>query len=381
MAGSALWLWSSPDASRALRTRELSQILRTYRRLHGLSQEQLGALLDYDKTYISMIETRRREISDVEALRRIARTLTIPTHSLGVTETDDTTFTTMMQFASSVLSLADVARRSGHASAAVDELWPLVARLESRAAEGLIERDSLAVLARARLSLGLALGNLLPGKDMASAATWTGRAVLVTRHLDDPAFATEALTMHGNELRKAGRVAASISRLQDAVARSTDAAAAATACAMLARAAGEAGRVDLFDDTMNEFRKNLDRARGAGVLANEFIFREVLLRGLTRTNRASRAIALLRRSKVSSAPATPQWTAIELITVAEVLLAARAREDAESALATGLRYAETARLPQQVQRVRRIACAGRLDAVAHAGRDAEKRLATLMAGR
>jgi transcriptional regulator with XRE-family HTH domain len=53
-------LWSSAEASRALRSRDLAVILRTYRQLNRLSQEQLALLLGYDKTYISMIETRRR---------------------------------------------------------------------------------------------------------------------------------------------------------------------------------------------------------------------------------------------------------------------------------------------------------------------------------
>lgn len=250
MAGSALWLWSSPDASRALRTRELGQILRTYRRLNGISQERLAVLLGYDKTYISMIETRRRVINDVGTLRQIAHTLGIPVHALGVTEADDATFAAMMQFAGSVLSLAEIARKSGHASDAVDELWPLVARLESRAAEGLIERESLAVLGQARLSLGVALGTLLPDEKLTSAAKWAGRALLIATHLGEPVFMTEALTMHGNELRKAGRIPVAMMRLRHAIVRSADAGTGATANAMLARAAGEAGQAELFDDTM-----------------------------------------------------------------------------------------------------------------------------------
>src|SRR5262245_27105834 len=142
----ALWLWSGEEASRALETRNLATILRVYRRLNGISQEQLALLLGYDKTYISMIETGRRVITDVGTLRGIANRLNIPVHTLGVAEADDATFTAMIQFAESILSLADTARRSGHAVEAIGELWPLVARLEARAAEGLIERDSLRIL-------------------------------------------------------------------------------------------------------------------------------------------------------------------------------------------------------------------------------------------
>ncbi|MGH3565040.1 MAG: helix-turn-helix domain-containing protein [Pseudonocardia sp.] len=381
MAGSALWLWSSPDASRALRTRELSQILRTYRRLNGVSQEKLAEQLGYDKSYISMIETRRRVIDDVGTLRQIAHKLGIPVHALGVTEADDATFAAMMQFAGSVLALAEIARKAGHAADAVNELWPLVARLESRAAEGLIERESLAVLGRARLSLGVALGTLLPEEKLASAARWTGRALLVAMHLDEPAFTTEALTMHGNELRKAGRIPAAIARLRHAIARSSDSGTAAAASATLARAAGEAGQAELFDDTMRGYRRHLDRAPDSGMLANEFTYREVHLRGLASTGRAAHAIEIMRGADVAVSPAAPQWAAIERITAADVLLAVHEREEAEVALTTGLRNAEAAHLPHQVQRAVRLATVGKLDAVAEAGRTMLTRLADLVASR
>ncbi|MGH3613504.1 MAG: helix-turn-helix domain-containing protein [Pseudonocardia sp.] len=374
---SALWLWSSPEASRALRTRDLAEILRTYRRLNSLSQERLAQLLGYDKTYISMIETRRRVINDVGTLRHIAHALGIPVHALGVTESDDATFAAMMQFAESVLSLAEIARKTGHASDAVNELWPLVARLEARSAEGFMERDSLFVLARARLSLGVALGTLLPDEKLTSAAKWTGQALIIAERLGEPDLTTHTLTMHGNELRKAGRVAAAIVRLQRAVVRSTDAGSRATACAMLARAAGEAGHAELFDVTMNDYRHQLDQAPDAGMLANEFTFREVQLRGLAATGRAALAARLLSQSDAPNAPVAPQWAVIERITIGDVLLAIDDPEGAEEALLAGLRGAESFRLPHQVQRAVRIATAGRLDAVTEAEHALIIRLAAL----
>jgi transcriptional regulator with XRE-family HTH domain len=377
MALSALWLWSSPEASRALRTRELAEILRTYRRLNRLNQERLAQLLGYDKTYISMIETRRRIINDVSTLRHIAHTLGIPVHALGVTEPDDGTFAAMMQFADSVLSLAEIARKTGHALDAVNELWPLVARLEARAAEGYLERDSLLVLSRARLSLGVALGTLLPDEKLTSAAKWTGRALIFAERLGESGLTTHALTMHGNELRKAGRVGAAIMRLQRAVEQSDDAASRATACAMLARAAGEAMQADLFDATMHDYRRLLDQVPGSGMLTNEFTFREISIRGLIPTGRAAQAARLMLRSTPPTAPAAPQWTVIERITTGDVLLAIDDREAAEASLLAGLRGAESARLPHQAQRAVRIATAGSLDAVAEDGRTAIARLAAL----
>jgi transcriptional regulator with XRE-family HTH domain len=82
-------MWSSPEASAALKSRDLATILRVYRRLNGVSQERLAALLGYDKTYVSMIETRRRVINDVSTRRHIAHVLGLPTHVLGVTDAND----------------------------------------------------------------------------------------------------------------------------------------------------------------------------------------------------------------------------------------------------------------------------------------------------
>jgi hypothetical protein len=87
-------------------------ILRTYRRLNVLSQEKLATILGYDKTYISMIETR----------------------------------------------LAELARSAGRVTEAINELWPLVTRLEARAAAGQLERATVSVLGEAWVSLGVCLG-------------------------------------------------------------------------------------------------------------------------------------------------------------------------------------------------------------------------------
>jgi len=371
---SSLWLWSSPEASQALRTRDLATILRTYRRLNRLSQDRLAQVLGFDKTYISMIETRRRVIADLGNLRHIAHTLAIPGHALGVTESGDATFAAMMQFAGSVLTLAEVARKSGHATDAVNELWPLVARLEARAAEGFMERDSLTILGRARLCLGVALGTLLPDEKLTSAAKWTGQALIVAERLDLPELTLHALTMHGNELRKAGRVGAAIARLQRAVAQSTDATSRATACAMLARAAGEARRTELFDTAMRGYRLQLDRTADAGMLTNEFTFREIHLRGLVATGRAAAADRLMSQPSPPRTPAAPQWAAIERITTGDVLLAVNERASAAEALLTGLSEAEMTGLPHQAQRAHAIANSGRLAEVAEVAHSIVTRL-------
>jgi hypothetical protein len=87
----------------------------------------------------------------------------IPPHVLGVTDEDDADFVAMLQFADSVIRLAELTRRSGHAVEAVNELWPLIARLEARVASGRSERDVTVLLTNARVAFGTSLGHILPG--------------------------------------------------------------------------------------------------------------------------------------------------------------------------------------------------------------------------
>src|SRR6266536_3085054 len=140
-SGPATWLWISDTARTALASGDLALIIRTYRAATGTSQRCLAELLGYDPTYISMIETGRREISDVVTRLRIARRLGLPAHTLGVSDPGDADFTAMLQFGESTIRLAAIARQSGRGAEAVNELWPLVTRLESRVADGHVERD------------------------------------------------------------------------------------------------------------------------------------------------------------------------------------------------------------------------------------------------
>ena len=361
-ATSVMWLWASPEASHALRSRNLGVIPRAYRWINRLSQERLAALLGYDKTYISMIETRRRVISDVATLRHIAHTLAIPVHVLGVSEPDDATYKAMVQFADSILNLADIARQAGRATDAIAELWPLVARLEARAAEGIADRDTLALLGRARVALGIALGTVLPEEKLSAAARWTGQALLIAQRLDQPAALAHALAMHGNELRKAGHLPAAVTRLRAAVATSTEIPARVAASAMLARAAGEAGHAELFDTSIDAYRRLLDQANnqgdcqpdGSGMFDNPFTLREIQLRGLVGTGRASAAVQLMTHSH-DNMPAAPQWAVIEHVTTGQVLLAIGDHQSAQHALSTAITRAETHQLPHQIQRAVRLA--------------------------
>lgn len=370
----AIWLWSGPDAAAALATRDLSVILRTYRRLTGLSQEKAAALLGYDKTYVSMIETGRRVINDVTTRRHIADVLALPAHTVGVTHPDDADYCAMIQFADSTIRLSELARQTGRAVEAVNELWPLVARLEARAAEGHLERETLVLLGRARLALGVSLGTILPEERLFTAALWTGKALVVAERLDDQQFLAHTLRMHGNELRKAGRVTAGVARLQRAAQLSDGADARGTALARLARAAGEQGNADLFDQALTGYRDLLDDGAGRSMLFNPFTFREIELRGLVNTGRAPQAVRRLHTGLPDAAPVAPQWHIIERVTAGQVLLAGGQCDGAEDAFRAAITAAQVSRLTHQIQRAIRAAEAGQLSDVAAAGRATLDRL-------
>ena len=343
-------------SSRAGRGRgDLGAILRGYRQASALTQQQLADILGYDRTYISMIESGRRTITDRGTLAHIARTLAIPPHMLGIAGPDDADFAAMLAFGTSVIRLAQIARQSGRAAEAVSELWPLITRLEARVAAGYAEQEAMSLLAQARMSLGVALGHLLPDERLATAALWTGRALRIAWHLQDRPLLGLVLRMHGNELRKAGHPAAGIIRLRQALQVDDHPVRQGAGLVLLARAAAESGQADLFDATASQCVQAIENATEQDVLFSPFTVREVRLRGLLATGRTAQAADLAGRYPAGSGPPSPHWRVIERITTAEVLARAGDEHAAETMLTAAISDAETLRLPHQVQRVIRLA--------------------------
>ncbi|WP_198358221.1 helix-turn-helix domain-containing protein [Streptomyces fildesensis] len=348
------WRWATPQAQQVLATRDLGAILRFHRSVNSLSQTALGDLLGYDKTYVSLLENHRRTIPDMDSRRRIATGLGLPPHVLGVTDPADADHHAMLQFGESTVRLGEIARQSGHASEAVAELWPLVARLEARIEHGHAEREVLRLLARARVGLGVALGNVLPEERLGTAARWTARSLEITRHFEDPGFTSYVLRMHGNELRKARLCGAAVNRLQHAVALAPDRDARAAALPLLARAAGAIRNGTLFDQVMRENDALLEDATPTS-LFNAFALHEIRLRGLIATGRPQEAIRLADDSPVPTTRVAPQWRVIELVTVGHVRLLADDRTGASEALSSAIAEAVAQRLPHQLQRIIRTA--------------------------
>ncbi|MEV5104638.1 helix-turn-helix domain-containing protein [Streptomyces massasporeus] len=373
----AQWHWATPQAEVILGAGDLAGILRFYRRVHGLNQTELGELLGYDKTYISALELGKRNLDDVGSRRRVCECLRLPPHILGVTDVADTDHRAMLQFGESTVRLAEIARQSGHAAEAVSELWPLVARLEARVEDGHTEREVLHLLARARVGLGVALGNVLPEERLSTAAHWTAKSLELAEYFEDPAMTSYALRMHGNELRKARLRGAAVERLRRAVALAPDKDARAAGLPLLARAAGALGNGALFDQVLQETDDLLSTVEHTS-LFNPFSLHEIRLRGLIATGRTHEAIRLVEHSPTPTTTVAPQWRVIELVTVGHVQLLADDRNGAAESLDIAVREAVAQRLPHQLQRVMRTA-AGRLSAAYDAAAQALHRMRGEMA--
>ncbi|MEV1173925.1 helix-turn-helix transcriptional regulator [Nonomuraea sp. NPDC049784] len=348
-----LWLWTSPSARAALATGNLGKILRAYRKATRISQAVLAEGLQYDRTYIVMLETGRRVLTDVGALRRIAEHLGLPAHALGVTDRADADFAAMMKFGQSTVRLSALARESGHSAEAINELWPLVWRLESRLAAGHSDHNVAHLLGQAHVVLGVALGDILPEESLAAAARWTGRGLNIAGVLDDAWLLTRALRAHGNELRKVGRKAAAAVRLRQAT-EVAPASERGTVLIPLARTLAELGDAEGFDSVIGDLHRFMDSAQETP-LVNPFVVREVHLRGLLTTGRVRQAIRLAEADVPDVSDLAPQWRAIERVTVAEAFSVASDASSAETALRQSILTAEALRLPHQIQRAMRTA--------------------------
>nr|WSX75809.1 helix-turn-helix transcriptional regulator [Streptomyces sp. NBC_00899] len=348
------WHWATLEAQAVLAARDLGRILRLYRSTNGLSQTELGALLGYDTTYISLLETRRRALTDTASLTRISQLIGLPPHILGITTAADADHQLVLQLGQSTVNLAEIARHAGHASDAIAELWPLVARLEARVADGHAERDTLHLLAQARIGLGVALGNVLPEERLATAAHWTGKSLGIATFFGEPGFTSQTLRMHGNELRKAGLVGAAVNRLAHAAALAPGRDARVAVLPLLARAAGALGNAGLFDRVHREANAHLDTATHTS-LFNPFALHEVRLRGLVATGRTEAAIRLAENDPAPPTTVAPQWRVIAMVTIARVRLHAQDRQGAAEMLTSAVNESATLRLPHQLQRIDRAA--------------------------
>ncbi|MFD7079567.1 helix-turn-helix transcriptional regulator [Streptomyces sp. NPDC059918] len=68
-------------------------MLKAYRALHKLKQQDLADLLGYDQSYVSLLERGKRTIRDMVELRRLAHALALPEDELGLLPPTETVVT------------------------------------------------------------------------------------------------------------------------------------------------------------------------------------------------------------------------------------------------------------------------------------------------
>jgi transcriptional regulator with XRE-family HTH domain len=78
------WLSSRTPGQVEVNTGLLAEVLREYRESNGVSQADLAQLLHLDQSYVSKIETGKRQVGDLETLLHIAHRLNVPPSRLGL---------------------------------------------------------------------------------------------------------------------------------------------------------------------------------------------------------------------------------------------------------------------------------------------------------
>jgi transcriptional regulator with XRE-family HTH domain len=352
------WLWTSASARRRLAGRDVGEIFAAYRTAHHLTQQQLGDRLGFDQSYVCRIENGRRTVRDIPTLNRIAAQLGIPPRLLGLTTATDADFEAMCLFAESSLRLANLVRRAGRPMEAVCELWPLVARLESRSTAPPADPDVLILLAEGCLALGTALGDILPEEELHFSTRWTRRALDLASELGDSALRFHALNLHGNELRKSGRHVDATVLFAEALTDDGSTELHGDTLVLLARARGEMGDARGFDQAIHGASSLLGAQSEASVLLNPFSVREAHIRGLLCTGRESEALLLVNTTSVTvkdHRAVSPQLQVMERITLGAVLAAGGDVDAACEVLGAAVGDGEAYSLPHQVQRAIRAA--------------------------
>ena len=80
----AHWLATESERSAPPDGSNLADVLKAYRALHKLKQQDLADLLGYDQSYVSLLERGKRTIRDMDELRRLAHALALPEDELGL---------------------------------------------------------------------------------------------------------------------------------------------------------------------------------------------------------------------------------------------------------------------------------------------------------
>lgn len=339
--------------TKPLRLSDVGHVLKHYRSLHQLTQRDLAALLGFDQSYISKLENGRG-LRDIATLKHIAQSLGIPGQWLGLLSegSPNTQSSVLIEVAPSVIRLSQTVRESGRADAAVNELWPLILRLETQATQDNGNPSLLLTLASAQAMLGVILGDLLPEEDLWISVDFFKKAVAKVDEHGDALLKAEVYRGCGNELRKHKQYTEAISYLEQAFFLAPDGISRGIAAALLARTYGELGDKERFLDAMGSVLYAQERVASFPPTFNPVTTHEVHVRGLLNVGQINTLPSLLEQdaSRFLTISIAPQWHVISQLTRAEALVRLGKVDDGLANLKTALIGAELCSLPHQVQR-------------------------------
>jgi tetratricopeptide (TPR) repeat protein len=318
----------------------------------------LAELLEVDQSYISRLETGRRDSKDIELRKSIVDRLLLPPELLGLAPEDYGIrhVDELLQLVTSVVRLASLARNAGRADEAVAELHPLAARLQLQTAVRPPSSDLLLAIAGVKAALGTALGDLLPEDQLHVSAGYLADAWEIAAEVGNDTLRSDILRKYGNELRKVGKYSLAVEHLEHAITVAPDASARGAAAGCLARAYALMGDVGKFTTAMATASSSLDSIERHTATHNPSSVEEIELRGLVdlgRTPSVGRLLRALKPVDHLASGVAPQWLIIREVTVAEARLTIDDVAGGLDGVSKALAGAEAYRLPHQVQRVMR----------------------------
>ncbi|HYU76950.1 MAG TPA: helix-turn-helix transcriptional regulator [Ktedonobacteraceae bacterium] len=339
--------------TKPLRLSDVGQALKNYRSIHQLTQRDLASLLEFDQSYISKLENGQG-LRDSATLRHIAQRLSISGSSLGILseELQYAQSPEIIDTASSVIRLSQTVRESGRAEAAVNELWPLILRLETQQVQDNGNPRLLLTLASAQATLGIILGDLLPEENLWISVHFFKKAVAIADEHGDALFKSEVYRGCGNELRKHKHYTEAVSYLEQAFFLAPDAMSKGMAAALLARTYGEMGDQENFLDAIGSVLYAQEKVDSFTPTFNPVTIYEVRVRGLLNVGQMNAQLSLLEQDTTHffAVPIAPQWHVISQLTRAEAMFHIGRVDEGLANLKTALIGAELCRLPHQVQR-------------------------------
>ena len=212
----------------------------------------------------------------------------------------------------------------------------------------------MSLLAQARMSLGVALGHLLPDEQLATAARWTGRALRIAWHLGTGRCSAWSCGCTATSCERQGiPLPGSSGSARPCRSKITRYVRVPGWSCWPARPPSPGSRP--VRRHHQPVRPGGREASAQDVLFSPFSVREVRLRGLLATGRDRSGCRMAERCPADSGPPSPHWRVIERITTAEVLARSADERTAEPMLTAAISDAETLRLPHQVQRIIRLA--------------------------